>query len=78
MNTLELTIQLPENEIKFLKKYAEYQGLTISELINRYIKSLKLSQNAQIHPDIKKITGIIPQHIDIQKEYAKYSTDKHT
>jgi len=78
MNTAELTIQLPENEIKFLKRYAEYQGITISELINRYVKGLQVSQKSRIHPDILKITGIIPQDIDVETDFLKHSTDKHT
>jgi len=75
MNTAELTIQLPEKEIRFLEKYAEYQGISISELINRYVKGLQVSQKFRIHPDILKITGIIPQQIDVETEFLKHSIE---
>jgi len=78
MNTDSLTIQLPVNEIEFLRQYAEKHRITISELIDRYAKYLKASQQFQIHPDIAKFTGIIPKNIDVREMFHQYSMEKHS
>jgi len=78
MNTDSLTIQLPVNEIEFLRQYAEKHRITISELIDRYAKYLQASQKYQIHPDIAKFTGIVPENIDVRKMCYQYSMEKHS
>lgn len=72
-----LTIQLPINEIEFLQRYTEKHKITISELINCYARYLQESPKSKFHPDIGKITGIIPENIDIKEEYYKHSIEKH-
>ncbi|MEZ4527005.1 MAG: DUF6364 family protein [Desulfobacterales bacterium] len=78
MNTDSLTIQLPVNEIEFLRQYAEKHRITISELIDRYVKYLKKYQGIEIHPDIAKITGIVPENIDAREMFHQYSMEKHS
>lgn len=41
MSTRKLTIRLPEEEIDFAKRYASNHGMTMTELINRYLKELR-------------------------------------
>jgi hypothetical protein len=67
MKTDALTIQLPTDEISFLRQYAERHKITISELIDRYARFLQGSHKYDLHPDIQKITGIIPKDIDAEK-----------
>jgi hypothetical protein len=78
MNTDILTIQLPTDEISFLRQYAERHKITISELIDRYAKFLQVPQKYDLHPDIQKITGIIPKDIDTEKIFYQHSMEKHT
>lgn len=78
MNTDILTIQLPTEEISFLRQYAERHKITISDLIDRYAKFLQGSQKYDLHPDIQKITGIIPKDIDIEEIFYQHSMEKHT
>jgi energy-converting hydrogenase A subunit M len=78
MNTDILTIQLPTDEISFLRQYAERHRITISELIDRYARGLQVSQTYDLHPDIQKITGIIPKDIDTDEIFYQHSMEKHT
>jgi len=33
---------------------------------------------SEFHPDIKKITGIIPAHIEVREKFYNYSMEKHS
>jgi hypothetical protein len=76
-NTTELIVRLSKSEISFIKEYAKKHGVTVSELIDRYIKRLRASQKHPLHPDVEKITGIIPNNIDAEALYHKYMLEKH-
>lgn len=78
MNTDILTIQLPTDEIGFLRQYAERHKITISELIDRYARFLQGAQKYDLHPEIQKVTGIIPKDIDIEDVCYQHSMEKHT
>ena len=77
MTTSRLTISLPKSEIDFLKKYARMNKISVSNLIDRWIKILKEKSKPPIHPDIEKFTGIIPADIDVDKAIAEYIMTKH-
>ncbi len=75
MQTSQLTINLPDSELNFLKQYAQKNKKSISELIDQWVKSLQTKPS--IHPDIIKFSGIIPDNIDVNKEITDYLMDKH-
>jgi Family of unknown function (DUF6364) len=75
MQTSQLTINLPDSKINFLKQYAQKNKKSISELIDQWVKSLQTTPT--IHPDIIKFSGIIPNNIDVDKEITDYLMDKH-
>ena len=75
MPTSRLSVTLPESEINFLKQYAKKEKTTIPRLIDRWIKTLKAQTD--IHPDIKKYTGIIPADADVDKAITDYVMEKH-
>jgi len=75
MAAQRLTVTLPESEIAFLKQYAKKENTTISGLIDKWIKGLK--KKAEIHPDIKRFTGIIPKDLDIDRAITDYIMEKH-
>jgi macrodomain Ter protein organizer (MatP/YcbG family) len=77
MQTVRLTVDLDKAEIDFLKKYARNHGKTISEIINQFITGLKGETQPEIHPEIEKITGILPEDIDFREEYSQYILQKH-
>jgi len=77
MATRKLTIRLPEEDIEFAKQYASEHGITMTELIDRYLKQLRRRPEGGIHPDIQRFSGIIPAEIDARKEYHEAMEDKH-
>ncbi len=77
MATRKLTIRLPEEDIEFAKDYASKHGITLTELIDRYLKQLRRGPEGDIHPDILRFSGIIPEEIDAPKEYYEAMGDKH-
>ena len=77
MPTAELTLQLPAEEIEFLKAYAQEHGTTAAELLGRYVKRLKANGHQPLHPDVLSITGLVPADIDVKTEYRQHLLDKH-
>jgi hypothetical protein len=49
----------------------------MTELIDRYLKQLRRRPEGDIHPDILRFSGIIPEEIDARKEYHEAMEDKH-
>lgn len=77
MSTRKLTVRLPEEEIDFAKTYAARHGLTLTDLIDRYLKQLRRQPEGDLHPDILRFSGIIPGHLDGRDEYRNAMEDKH-
>jgi hypothetical protein len=77
MPTAELTVQLPAEEIEFLKAYAQEHGTTAAELLERYVKRLKANGRHRLHPDIVNLTGLVPADLDVTAEYRQHLLDKH-
>ena len=77
MPTRKLTVRLPEEEIEFAKNYASNHGITLTELIDRYFKQLRLPSAGDLHPDILRFSGIIPSDIDSRNDYLNAIEDKH-
>ncbi len=77
MSTSQLSVKLPESQIDFLKDYAKQNHVSVSQLVERWIQSLKSKPKPEIHPDIKKYTGIIPPDINAKEAYAEYIMKKH-
>lgn len=75
MHVSRLAVDLPATEIDFLNRYAKRHKTTVSNLVDRWIKSLK--PKPTIHPDIKKLTGILPGEIDFDKAITNYIMEKH-
>ena len=77
METSILEVELPKSDIEFLEQYAQHQGNSISSIINQYVKQLQNYNTETIHPDIKKITGIVPPNIDAKALYKQHLLEKH-
>jgi hypothetical protein len=41
METVKLTVRLPKNDLDFAKQYAQAHRITVTELIDRYLRSLR-------------------------------------
>ncbi|MDT8442290.1 MAG: DUF6364 family protein [Desulfuromonadales bacterium] len=77
MSTRKLTIRLPEEEIDFARNYAARHGLTMTQLIDRYLKALQRRPEGRLDPDIVRFSGIIPEDLDARDEYHGGMAEKH-
>ena len=77
METQKLTVRLPVDDIVFLKGYARNRGMTVTGALHRYLCRLREVEETEIHPEILKITGLVPSDLDFKATYAKHLIDKH-
>lgn len=76
METVKLTVRLPKRNVEFVKQYARAHRLTVTEVIDRYLRSLQTGSGA-IHPEVEKISGLIPAHVDAGAEHREHVLEKH-
>lgn len=77
METIKLTVRLPKSDLEFAKEYAQAHRITVTELIDRYLRSLRGGRGA-VHPEVAKISGLIPPTVDARAEYREHAGEKHT
>jgi hypothetical protein len=74
----KLTVRLPEENVEFVKRYAVEHGLTVTDLLDRYLTRLRDSRGPRpIHPSVKKISGLVPAEVDAEALYHQHLMDKH-
>jgi len=76
MDTAKLTVRLPKNDLEFAKRYAQAHRITVTELIDRYLRSLQAGVGA-IHPEVERISGLIPADVDARAEYREHLLEKY-
>jgi hypothetical protein len=76
METVKLTVRLPKNDLDFAKQYAQAHRITVTELIDRYLKSLR-GGTGTIHPEVEKISGLIPATVDGAADYRHHVVEKY-
>lgn len=77
METAKLTIRLPKRDLEFAKRYAQEHRITVTELINRFFKRLQRDPEMPIHPEVEKISGVLPAEIDAEAVYHEHMLRKH-
>lgn len=78
MQMSKLTIRLPKEEVGFARQYAKNHGMSLTELIARYFRSIQRSFQGELNSEVQKIAGLIPEDIDARKEYLEYIEAKHS
>lgn len=78
METVKLTIRLPKEDLEFAKQYARNHGLTVTELLDRFLRHLRTPSHTPVHPEVEKITGLIPPEVNVLTEYHDYLAHKHS
>lgn len=76
MGTVKLTVRLPKRELDLAKEYAKAHRLTVTELIERFFRSLRGGSSA-IHPEVERISGLIPPQIGAKAELSEHAERKH-
>lgn len=77
METAKLTVRLPKEDIEFAKRYARDHRLTVTELIDRHFRQLRFQTAGEIHPEVERISGLVPPHVDAEAEYHTHLMKKH-
>lgn len=76
--TAKLTIRLPQEDLDFVRRYAREHGVTITSIVNRYLTRLREGTDAKtIHPDVEKISGLVPSGVDAREAYRERLEEKH-
>lgn len=77
----KLTLSLDKATIERAKIYAKANNLSLSKIIESYLKALTQSStsNAKITPLVKRLSGVIdlPEDFDEKGDYANYLIDKY-
>lgn len=75
----KLTLNIEKSTIDQAKLYAKQQKLSLSKLIEAYLKSLALEEPVlnEVSPLVKQLTGLIPTDFDDKTAYQMYQAQKH-
>ncbi len=77
----KLTLSLDASVIEDAKLYAEKNKISLSKLIEAYLKSMvdNKTRHLEITPLVKSLSGVIelPADFDIRDEYTKYLIEKY-
>ena len=75
--TKKLTIRLPEDHLDFVKRYAKEQGVTVTEIFDRYLRGLSAA-TSEPGPEVQRMSGILPAQVDAQAEHRNFLLKKHS
>ncbi|MCB0517046.1 MAG: DUF6364 family protein [Chitinophagales bacterium] len=77
----KLTLSLNESVIEDAKSYAKKNQISLSKLIETYLKSIidNTTKNVAITPLVESLSGVIelPKDVDVREEYTKYLIEKY-
>lgn len=73
----EQTIHLSDQDAETLKAYAQEHDLTIDEVIQRFVASLRDPDENSIHPEVQAISGLVPSDVEAKEEYGRHQLHKH-
>ena len=76
VTTKKLTIRLSEDHLDFVKRYAEQQCITVTEVFERYLRYLSAS-TIEPGPEVKRISGILPAQLDANSKRKHYLLRKY-
>jgi len=78
MDTAKLTVRLPKRSLEFAKEYAREHDITVTDLVARYLRRLQNQQSAPIHPDVERLSGLLPEEdVDDESLYYEHIERKH-
>ena len=79
MNT-KLTLTIDKSVIEDAKIFAKEQGISLSQIIENYLKSLPVERTREdLSPNVKKLVGVvkIPKDFDYKKELSEALAGKY-
>ena len=76
-DTTKLTIRLPRRDIEFAKDYARAHGLSVTEVIDRYLRNMRALERHIPSPALDEITGLVASDVDVREEFRRHQLEKH-
>jgi predicted HicB family RNase H-like nuclease len=77
----KLTLSLDQQTIEKAKDYAKSNKISLSKLIESYLKSLTkpVKQSGEITPLVESLSGIIdlPENYDVKENYSAFLIEKY-
>ncbi len=80
MNT-KLTLNLDKGVIEEAKSYAKENKMSLSKLIENYLRSLTKDTNkkdSKVSPLVDSLTGVISSDVNERKSYRDYLSEKYS
>ncbi len=81
MTRKSLNISLPPPLIQAAKAYADQQKVSLSQLIENFLKNLLKEEEIEISPDNPMLPSVgildLPEDFDGKKAYREYLIEKH-
>ncbi len=77
IETTKLTIRIPVQDAVFAKKYAREHGITVTEVIDRYLRQMRELENYRPSTALEAVTGLLPPEINAEKEFRDHRMQKH-
>ena len=71
-----LTLELPEEDVRFIQQYATKQGVSVSDSVDRIISFLRRTEQHPLHPDVLSIAGVL-RGVDPDAARMEYLIRKH-
>jgi hypothetical protein len=78
METTKLTIRLPSEDVAFVKAYAKTHGLSVTQVIDRYLRRMRALDEKAPRPELDAITGLVPPDIDAEAEFRHHQLHKYS
>jgi hypothetical protein len=72
-----ISIPLPDEDLHFLRSFAEGQGTTVEQFFARHARALRLNLQAALHRDVTAATGVLQSSADPQSDHVEYLERKH-
>lgn len=74
----KLTVRVDRDLIQSAKRYANRQGITLSQLINNYLRAIAITQDEPFTetPLLHRLSGILPANASMQ-EYQNHLMEKY-
>ncbi|TQF00167.1 MAG: hypothetical protein FKY71_04805 [Spiribacter salinus] len=75
--TTKLTVRLPSRDVEYAKAYAKAHGLTVTEVIDRYLRRMRALEESEPSPELEWITGLVPASADAKSIHRDHLDERH-
>ena len=72
-----LSIPLPDEDLAFLRSFAEERGISAEGFLAQHARNLRLQLQADLHPVVKAAAGAFQATTDPLAEFHDDMTRKH-